>query len=159
MMSILPAASRTIADDAETTAPVATGGRYRWYTLGVLLSIYAVQHLDRQILSILIEPLKREFGLGDTELGFLTGSCYALSYAVAGIPLGMLGDRVARRNLLALMLAIWSGMTALSGLARNLTHLIAARLFVGAAESANMPLSMSPDRPRSPVHGRRRAAP
>src|SRR5262249_5358435 len=89
------------------------------------------------------EPLKKEFGLSDTQLGFLTGSCYAISYAIAGIPLGALGDRVNRRNLLAGVLAIWSGMTALSGLAQNLFHLAAARLFVGASESSNMPLAMS----------------
>ncbi len=140
MTSVLPATDRPEPAD---NAAVQTRSGYRWYFLSVLVMIYAVQHLDRQILSILIEPLKREFGLSDTQLGFLTGSCYAVSYAVAGIPLGMLGDRVNRRNLLAVMLAIWSGMTALSGLARNLSHLMFARLFVGAAESANMPLAMS----------------
>ena len=66
----------------------------RWYVLTMLVLIGSMQQLDRQVLSILFEPIKHEFHLSDTQLGFLSGVCYAIPYALAGIPLGALIDRV-----------------------------------------------------------------
>lgn len=120
-----------------------TGHRERWTTLGLLVLIYAVQHLDRQILSILQEPIKQEFLLSDTQIGFLVGLCYAVPFALAGIPLGLLVDRTNRRNLLAIAAISWSAMTALTGVARNYGQMILIRCALGATEAPQVPTSLS----------------
>lgn len=117
--------------------------RSAWYTLGVLTLVYVSNAIDRSAMSIVIEPVKREFGLSDGQLGLLTGLAFGLTYALAGIPLGMLVDRINRRNLLAVLLTVWSGCTALCGLSNNYVGLVSARLAVGAAESAAAPTAMS----------------
>jgi len=113
----------------------------RWYVLTMLVLIGSMQQLDRQVLSILFEPIKHEFHLSDTQLGFLSGVCYAIPYALAGIPLGALIDRVNRRNFVAILLLTWSALTSVSGFARSSFDLAIARIGVAAAESANTPLS------------------
>lgn len=125
----------------DAAAPRAS--RHAWYTLGVLFLIYTFHYVDRAVLSIVLEPLKQDFQLTDGQIGLLTGVVYAITYAVAGVPLGMLIDRTNRRNLLAGLVVIWSGFTALSGMAQNFTHLIMARLAVGAAEAGGAPAAMS----------------
>src|SRR5262245_29413445 len=89
----------------------------RRYALGVLVVVYTFNFIDRQILSILLEPIKHELELSDTQLGLLTGFAFALFYATLGIPIARFADRSNRRNLIAIALAIWSAMTALSGVA------------------------------------------
>src|SRR6185436_5629951 len=89
------------------------------------------------------EPIKREFGLSDGQLGLLTGLAFAISYSVAGIPLGLLADRVARKRLLSGLVAVWSGLTFLSGIATSTLTLALARIGVGASESGASPASMS----------------
>ncbi len=103
----------------------------RNYALSVLVVVYTFNFIDRQILSILLEPIKLELGLSDTALGLLTGFAFALFYATLGIPIARYADKSNRRNLIALALAIWSAMTALSGLAQNFWQLLAARIGVG----------------------------
>lgn len=114
-----------------------------WYTLTILTLVYMFNSVDRSVMSIVIEPVKGEFGLSDSQLGLLTGLAFGLTYALVGIPMGLLVDRVNRRKLLAVMVFIWSGCTALCGLAGNYVSLVAARLAVGGAESAGAPTALS----------------
>lgn len=111
----------------------------RQYALSVLVVVYTFNFIDRQILSILLEPIKQDLGLSDTQLGLLTGFAFALFYATLGIPIARLADKSNRRNLIALALTIWSGMTALSGLAQNFWHLLLARIGVGVGEAGCSP--------------------
>ncbi len=113
--------------------------RTRYYVLGILVFVYTINFIDRQILSILIEPIKAELGVSDTAMGFLTGFAFALFYATLGIPIARLADNTNRRNLIAWAIAIWSGFTALSGLAMNFWHMLAARIGVGVGEAGCSP--------------------
>ena len=111
----------------------------RHYALGILVVVYTFNFIDRQILSILLEPVKADLGLSDTAMGMLTGFAFAMFYATLGIPIARFADRTNRRNLIAGALAIWSGFTALSGLAQNFWHLLAARIGVGIGEAGCSP--------------------
>lgn len=111
----------------------------KWYLLFVLTMVYALNHVDRQVMVILSEPIKQEFGLSDTQLGMLTGFLFAAFYATLGIPFAMWADRGNRRNIIALALTIWSGMTALSGFAGNFWQLALARMGVGIGEAGGTP--------------------
>jgi predicted MFS family arabinose efflux permease len=112
---------------------------YARYVLGLLFVVFVFNFIDRQILSILLEPIKRDLGASDTQMGFLTGIAFALFYTVAGIPIARLADRGSRRTIIALGLAAWSGMTALSGIARTFGQLALARIGVGVGEAACSP--------------------
>lgn len=116
-----------------------TGSAYRWFVLAMLTLVYTFNFIDRQILVILQEPIKDELGLSDAQLGLLTGFSFALVYVCAGIPIAALADRSNRRNIVAGSLAIWSAMTALSGLVGNYTQLLLARLGVGIGEAGGSP--------------------
>lgn len=111
----------------------------RHYALAILVVIYTFNFIDRQILSILLEPVKSELGLSDTAMGMLTGFAFAMFYATLGIPIARFADRTNRRNLIAGALGIWSIFTALSGLAQNFWHLLAARIGVGVGEAGCSP--------------------
>ena len=125
----------SVADrDVSVFSPAA-----RQYALGVLVVVYTFNFIDRQILSILLQPIKDELGLSDSALGLLTGFAFALFYATLGIPIARYADRGNRRSLIALALAIWSAMTALSGLAQNFWQLLAARIGVGVGEAGCSP--------------------
>jgi predicted MFS family arabinose efflux permease len=113
--------------------------RYRWWVLLVLTTVYTFNFIDRQILVILQEPIKNELGLSDAQLGLLTGFSFAVIYVCAGIPIAWLADRSNRRNIIAASLALWSGMTALSGLVTSYSQLIFARLGVGLGEAGGSP--------------------
>src|SRR3546814_8863663 len=91
--------------------------------------------VDRTLISVLAEPIKAEFGLSDGGLGLLTGLAFAISYSIAGIPLGLVVDRVRRTSLLASLVAIWSGLTFFSGMATSAVTLALARIGVGASEA------------------------
>ena len=112
---------------------------YRYYVLGVLFLAYALNFLDRSILNILVEPIKRELGVSDTAMGLLSGFAFVIFYSVLGIPIARWSDRGDRRSILALGLAVWSGFTALSGLAQSYFQLALARVGVGIGESAGTP--------------------
>ena len=123
-------------------APVISDAVKR-YTLSVLVVVYTFNFIDRQILSILIEPIKADLGASDFGMGLLSGTAFAIFYATLGMPLALLADRWNRRNLIGISLAIWSGMTALSGLAGNFWHLAAARIGVGIGEAGCSPAAHS----------------
>ena len=115
------------------------GGPYAYYVLGVLFVVYIFNFIDRQILAILLEPIKHDLQVSDTALGFLTGFAFAIFYTVAGIPLARLADRWVRRSLIAISVAVWSLMTAASGLAQGFTGLAFARIGVGIGEAGCTP--------------------
>lgn len=127
-------AAQAHAPDTSVFSPAA-----RQYALSVLVVVYTFNFIDRQILSILLEPIKQDLHLSDTQLGLLTGFAFALFYATLGIPIARYADKGNRRNLVALALTIWSGMTALSGIAQNFWHLLAARIGVGVGEAGCSP--------------------
>lgn len=116
---------------------------YRRYVLGLLLTIFVVSYVDRQILAILMPPIKAEMDLSDTELGFLTGFAFAIFYAVMGIPIGQWADRWNRRSIISICLVLWSLMTAASGLAVNFVYLVLARIGVGVGEAGTGPCNHS----------------
>jgi len=118
-------------------------GPYRWYVLGLLIAVYSIHHLDRQVVALLQEPIRQEFDLNDKQLGLVTGTAYAIAFGIAGIPLGMLVDRIHRVRLLAGLIVIWSGLTALCATAGGFVSLVVMRVGVGSAESGSTPTNMS----------------
>ncbi|MEP3052305.1 MAG: MFS transporter [Erythrobacter sp.] len=116
---------------------------YSWYALGVLVIVYVLNFVDRQILSILANDIKADLGVSDDYLGFLYGTAFAVFYALFGIPLGKLADSWKRVRLLSIGLALWSTMTAFSGLAKNATALTVARIGVGVGEATASPSAYS----------------
>jgi predicted MFS family arabinose efflux permease len=111
----------------------------RRYALVILAVVYMFNFIDRQILAILLPAIRDEFGVSDAWLGFLTGTAFAMFYIVLGIPVARYADRHNRRNLIAVAVAVWSGMTALSGMAANFAQLALARIGVGVGEAGCSP--------------------
>jgi predicted MFS family arabinose efflux permease len=118
-----------------TVTPV-QGSRY---ALIMLTIAYMFNFIDRQILVILQEPIKADMGLSDAQLGLLSGFSFALVYITAGIPIAYWADRGNRRNIVALAVTVWSGMTALSGFAGSYSQLLLARIGVGIGEAGGSP--------------------
>jgi MFS family permease len=137
-----PEGSR-IASSPEPTTGEARIEPYAWYALLVLMLVYIVNFIDRQILSILTEDIKRDLHIGDTQIGFLYGTAFAIFYALFGIPLARLADGWRRTRLISIGLGVWSTMTALSGLANNYAQLAAARVGVGVGEASASPAAYS----------------
>ena len=123
--------------------PEAKASSYSWYVLFVLVLVYVLNFIDRQILSILAVDIKKDLGLTDSDLGFLGGAAFAVFYALFGVPLGRLADNWNRKRLLAIGLALWSTMTALSGFARDQLTLSLARMGVGVGEASASPTAYS----------------
>jgi len=117
--------------------------RYARYVLGVLVLVYVLNFLDRQIPSILAERIKADLHLSDAQLGFLYGTAFAVFYSLFGIPLGRLADVWNRTRLIAIGLGAWSLMTAVSGLANNFLQLGLARIGVGIGEASAGPAGYS----------------
>ncbi|MEG8031655.1 MFS transporter [Sphingomonas aurantiaca] len=115
----------------------------RGLTLALLTFTYFFSYMDRQILAILLERIKADLVLTDTQLGLLSGLVFAIFYATLGIPVARLADRTNRRNIIAASLTIWSAMTALCGLAQNFTQLMLFRIGVGIGEAGSSPPSHS----------------
>lgn len=119
------------------------GPNYRKYALGILLIGYIINFVDRSILSLLLEPIKLELALTDSQLGFLGGLAFAVFYTFMGIPIAALADRRSRVKILAVSMVIWSAMTAICGLANNFLTLLLARIGVGVGEAGASPPSHS----------------
>ena len=114
---------------------------YTRYVLGLLFGVAVFALVDRQIFGMLIEPLRREFGVSDTWLGLASGLGFALFYAAAGIPIARWADRGVRRSIIALGLFAWSALTLASGLVTSFSQLVLARLAIGVGEAAGTPPS------------------
>ena len=130
-------------DEKVTGEQTQVGGRYAHYVLFVLVIVYVFNFVDRNILSILAEDIKADLGISDAEMGFLYGTVFAVFYAVFGIPLARFADVWNRRSLISMGLFVWSGMTALSGLARSFSVLALFRVGVGIGEASASPAAYS----------------
>jgi len=115
----------------------------RWYVLAVMTIVYSLSIADRFSISTVIEPIRLELHLSDSGVAFLSGSALALFYVTIGIPIALLADKANRRNIVVLSLALWSGMTALCGLAQNYIQLMLARFGVGIGEAGGTPPAIS----------------
>lgn len=119
------------------------GGLYPAYVLTLLALLYTLNFLDRQVINILAESIKRDLGISDTELGLLTGTAFGIFYSVLGVPIGRLADRWNRVNVISVSLFLWSLLTALSGLAQSYVQLFLLRLGVGVGEAGGSPPAQS----------------
>lgn len=117
--------------------------RYSWYVVGVLTLTYAVSFVDRQIMALMIEPIRRDLGISDTQVSLLIGLAFAIFYVLLGVPIGRLADRFSRRAIIASGITIWCVMTAACGLARNYGQLFVFRLGVGVGEGSLGPAALS----------------
>lgn len=132
-----PTDAATIAGDEDYGSP-----SYRRYVLGVILFVYGCHSLDRGIPNIINELVKNEFALSDAQLGLFTGTFFGVAFALAGVPMGFISDRVNRRNMLGLVVMVWSACTALGGFAPSFLFLLMSRLGVGAAEAGAAPIAI-----------------
>jgi len=112
---------------------------YRHYVLAILFLVYVFNFVDRRLLSILLVPIQEDLRVSDTVMGLLTGPVFAVFYTFTGIPIARWADSGVRRSIIALGLTVWSGMTALSGLAHSSLHLALTRIGVGVGEAACSP--------------------
>ena len=128
--------------------------RYKAYVLLILTGVYTFNFIDRQILVIIQESIKAELGLSDTQLGLLTGFTFAVFYVTLGLPIARFADKNNRRNVVTWSLAIWSGMTAISGLVTNFFQLLLARVGVGVGEAGGSPPAHSMISDYFPAHQR-----
>ena len=113
------------------------------YALLMLLFVYTMSFIDRQVMGILVQPIKHEFGVSDTAMGVLTGLAFSLFYSALAIPFGRYADRANRRNFVACCCAAWSVMTALCGMATGFWSLTLARMGVAVGEAGGGPPSIS----------------
>lgn len=117
-----------------SAAEIASPGEAR-YVLGVLFVVYIINFVDRSVLAVLLEPIKAEFALSDTELGLLSGLVFALFYVTLGVPIGYLADRWSRRNIIVGSMLVWCSMTVACGAAASFVQLLFARIGVAAGEA------------------------
>jgi len=115
--------------------------RYHWYVLIMLTVVSVFAFIDRQLIIILQEAIKEDLGLTDAQLGFVSGLAFSILYVIVIIPIARLADRSSRKNIITMSLAIWSLITALTGLAANYIQLAFARIGVGLGEAGAIPAS------------------
>lgn len=130
--------------EAKVQAPPFSA-KYIRRALWILMIVSLLNFLDRQVMNILAEPIKRDLGLSDTQLGLLAGLAFALFYTVLGLPLARFADnpKNSRTTLMAICVAVWSGMTVLCGFAQNFSQLLLARIGVGVGEAGSAPVAHS----------------
>jgi MFS family permease len=133
----------TASAGEQSPAPEIWSAGRRNYVMAVLCLVGLFNVVDRQIITILIEPIKKEFGASDTAMGALTGVVFAGFYLAASLPLARVADLGVRRTLIAVCLAAWSGMTALGGVAQTFTQLALTRIGVAVGEAGATPASHS----------------
>src|SRR5258707_2728196 len=114
-----------------------------WYSVAVLMLMYIFSFIDRTTISLIVEPMKRDLQISDTQIGMLQGLAFALLYTFLGLPIARLSDRHSRRAIIAAGVFIWSIMATLCGLARTATQLFIARIGVGVGEAALSPAAYS----------------
>jgi len=138
MTAVTPGVADPAAPAADAPAMPFSPG-YTRYAMGLLLGIYIVNFLDRQVINILAEPIKNDLGLSDTQLGLLSGLAFAVLYTVLGIPLARLAERKNRAFIIGGSVAVWSGFTALCGQAQSFVQLALCRVGVGIGEAGCTP--------------------
>ena len=116
---------------------------YAWYVVLVLMVCYTLSFIDRQILSLLVAPIKQDLGISDTRIGLLQGLAFAIFYTLLGLPMGRIADRSSRRNLIAVGIFFWSLMTGLCSVAKSFWSLFLARMGVGVGEATLGPSAFS----------------
>ncbi|WP_162986919.1 MFS transporter [Sphingomonas paeninsulae] len=117
--------------------------RVAWTAVGVLLLLYALAFVDRQIISLMVGSVRADLGVSDFQIGLLQGFAFALLYALFGLPLGLAVDRLNRRRVIFVGVIVWAAAATACGLARTFPELLAARLLVGAGEAALAPAAYS----------------
>lgn len=120
-------------------APAQPGGTYAWWVVTVLILAYAFSFIDRQALTLMVDPIRKTLHITDTQLSLLHGFAFALFYTILGVPIGRMVDQKRRTFIIAAGIVLWSVMTALCGLARNFTQMFLARIGVGVGEAALSP--------------------
>lgn len=140
--AVAPAEESVAPKSPPDAIPLVSDG-YRRYALTLLLVIYTLNFLDRQVVNILAEPIKKDLGLHDWQLGMMTGMAFALFYTVLGLPIARLAERANRAWIISGAIAAWSGFTLLCGFAQNFPQLILARIGVGVGEAGCTPPSHS----------------
>ena len=117
--------------------------RTAWTAVAVLLSLYALAMLDRQIIALLVKPIRADLGISDFEISLLQGFAFSVLFCILGLPLGYAVDKISRRLVIVVGVLIWAAAATASGLASNFTELFLARLFVGVGEAALAPAAFS----------------
>lgn len=125
------------------TGPAHRSGFYPWYVVAVLTFAFTVAFIDRQILSLLVQPIRRDLGISDTQISLLAGFAFAVFYSFLGVPIARLADRRSRRAIISVGVFLWSLMTAACGLAKSFAGLFAARVGVGVGEATLSPAAYS----------------
>ncbi len=125
--------------DATRTSENGTSDGARTYVLALLTVVSFFNYLDRMVIAILLQPIKHELRLSDSQMGLITGLAFAVLYASLGLPLARIADRRSRVALISACLAIWSAVTALTGLVRNFAELFFVRMAVGIGEGRLRP--------------------
>ena len=116
---------------------------YAWAVVAILIATAVLSYTDRQVLSLLVDPIRGELGISDAQVSLLLGTAFALVYGIAGIPLGFLADRTSRRNLIFLGVVVWSVGTLACGLSHTFGQLFSARILVGLGEAVLSPAAIS----------------
>lgn len=139
-----PSSEFSSAESAAISAPPAwPSPRYGWYVVVVLTAIYVMAYVDRVVLGLLTEELRRAFNATDTQISLLGGAAFAVFYVTMGLPLGRLADKANRRNMIAVSTLLWSVMTCACGLTTSYWKLFLARVGVGVGEAALTPAAQS----------------
>jgi len=139
-MAELPAGTREAKESAKVSSAISLSAMY---ALGMLTLIYSLNFLDRTVINILIDPIKHDYHLSDSVMGFISGFGFVILYSILAAPVARWADRGNRRSIITWGLVIWSGMTALSGVARNALQLTLSRFGVGIGEAAGTAPSSS----------------
>jgi len=116
---------------------------YAWTVVAILIATAILSYTDRQVLSLLVDPVRADLHISDTQISLLLGTAFAVVYGIAGIPLGFLADRTSRRNLIFAGVLVWSLGTLACGLSRSFGELFAARIVVGLGEAVLSPAAIS----------------
>src|SRR5579864_8443707 len=117
--------------------------RYAWYVVGVLTVFYSFSFIARAIFSLLVQPIRRDLHINDTQVGILVGFTFSVVYTFLGVPLGRLADIYSRRLIIGAGVVMWSLFTAASGFAQTYSQMLWLRMGVGAGEAALSPAAYS----------------
>lgn len=137
--SFEPTPAETAVPLSEQIEPPPESSTYQWYVVVICMMAYILSFVDRQILSLMIEPIKADLMLSDTQFSLLQGLAFSLFYAIMGLPIAALADQKSRIKIIATGIAFWSLATAACGLSKNFIQMFIARLSVGAGEAALSP--------------------